>query len=53
VVADEAAASPGPGKGSLDHPSAGLHGEAALTRLRPDELDANRRGVWDARPGST
>jgi hypothetical protein len=51
VVAGETAAPSGPGESSLDHPTARLHGEAALPGLRPDEFDADWRGARDARSG--
>jgi site-specific DNA recombinase len=36
-------------KDYFDHPAARLHGEAALSWLRPDEFNADGRGVRDAR----
>ncbi len=38
-------------KDYFDHPAAGLDGEASLVGLRPDEFDADGRGVYDAWPG--
>ena len=51
MVACEAAASCGPGKGSLNHPAPRLHGEAALPWLRADKFDADRCRLRDARSG--